>query len=156
MTIISPLSLVSEPTLLCFSLWAIVALSCSAYSEVGGLADKPHPSECPAPVNHCDDGSLTFFFLKFPIITLISTLLLSCMLFSGLVSPRIQSCQLSVFYDYLTSLVLTSLVLSSAVMNVFIYLIVSEWLEWERMSLRSAILLLFLERELYIFNYINK
>lgn len=61
----------SQSAVLYFSLWAITALSSSMYSRGGGLADKPSSFECTAPINHCDNCSLTSFCLKFPVITLI-------------------------------------------------------------------------------------
>ena len=61
----------SQSPVLYFSLWAITALSCSMYSGGGELADKPSSFEYTAPINHCDNCSLTSFCLRFPVITLI-------------------------------------------------------------------------------------
>lgn len=79
------------------------------------VTDKPSFSKCTVPINRCDTCSLKELLPEVPLIILISTLLISCVMFSGLVSPRMESYLLYIFYDYLTSLLLTSFLLSSAV-----------------------------------------
>lgn len=111
-----PSPLVSEPTVLYFSLWAIPALSCSTYSGDGGLADKPSSFECTAPINHCDNCSLTSFCLRFPVITLITASLLYAILWACF--PENSNLSALYLIRWSSSLVLTLLLFSSAVMNI--------------------------------------
>ena len=144
MTTNCPSSLVPEPTFLCFSLWAITALSGSVYSEGGGRADKPSSSTGNAPINHCGNCSPTSFCLKFPVISLIPHSFAPLRCFPGLVSPRGQSSRLCIFDSYLTSLVWTPLFLVFQCCYKYISLTSSKKLEWETLDVYSAILLLFL------------
>lgn len=116
-----PSSLVSEPTVLYFSLRAITTVSCSMYSGGGGQTDKPSSFECTAPINHCDNCSLTSFCLKFPVITLIPHCF-SPVCYSLLASPRIQTSLLCISYDDLPLWCWHySFLFSSAVMNIFLW-----------------------------------
>ena len=105
--------------------------------EVGGwLTDLVPPNALP-PINHCDNRSLTSFCLKFPVITHIPH------------SFFPVCCSLVLFHQEFNPVCSVSLTMilplwcwhyfflfSSAVMNIFLYLIISEKLEWERLCSR--------------------